>query len=247
MGRRMLPRLLSRWNVAPRRAAEQLVFDGRVAVDGRVVRDVLREVDEDLARITVDGQPVGPRAEPPTWWLLHKPVGVVTTTRDPEGRRTVLDLVAAAGPVPAGLAPVGRLDRDSSGALLLTNEHALAAALLDPQTHVEKRYVVTVRGAPSPDVLARIATTAVEVDGLVLGPMVCADVAEAPGGRRLEVRLSEGKNRQIRRRLAAEGHPVASLHRVDFGPVTLGELPAGAFRGLDAAEIAALRTATYRP
>lgn len=238
MGRRMLPRLLSRWNVASRKAAEQLVHDGRVTVDGKVVRDVLAEVDEDRARITVDGAPVGPRTAPPTWWLLHKPEGVVTTTRDPEGRRTVLDLLTDP---PPGLAPVGRLDRDSTGALLLTNDHARAATLLDPAHHVEKVYRVTVDGVPDAATLHALATTPVVIDGLRLGPMAVAVVEAVAGGAVVEVRLAEGKNRQIRRRMDHAGHPVRALHRVAFGPIALGDLAVGAWRPLTAAELAALQ------
>lgn len=236
--KRLLPRLLSRWGVASRREAEQLVHDGRVRVDGRVVRDVLREVDEDRARVEVDGARVGP-SRGAVWLAVNKPRGVVTTTRDPEGRRTVLDLVPA--PHPPGLAPVGRLDMDSAGLLLLTNDHALSAALLDPATHVDKRYRVKIRGRPSDEALTRLRTETVEDEGLVLGPMDVVVAREAPRSTWLDVTLREGKNRQIRRRLAREGHDVEVLVRVAFGPIALGDLVAGAWRPLTAAEVAALR------
>jgi 23S rRNA pseudouridine2605 synthase len=232
----MLPRLLSSWNVASRKAAEAWVAAGRVRVDGRVVRDVCAWVEEG-ARIEVDGAPVGPRAGGATWLALNKPRGVVTTTRDPEGRRTVLDLVPSP---PPGLAPVGRLDLDSAGLLLLTDEHALAARLLDPASHVRKTYRVKVEGSPDDEVLARLAAPAT-LDGMDLGRMEVAVAARNPRSTWLEISLSEGKNRQIRRRAEAVGHPVQVLVRVRFGPIELGELPPGRTRPLRPEELAALR------
>lgn len=236
----MLPRLLSRWNVLPRKAAEQAVHDGRVRVDGRVVRDVTRWIDE-AAHVEVDGRAVGPRGGGPTWLLLHKPRGVVTTTRDPEGRPTVIDLLGDA--VVPGLAPVGRLDLDSQGVLLLSDEHAVAARLLAPETHVTKRYRVKVRGHPDEAVLDALRTTSLTVDDLVLGPMAVAVASRTPAATWLDVTLTEGKNRQIRRRLAAVGHDVETLVRVAFGPIGLGELAPGAWRALTSDEVAAIRDA----
>lgn len=238
----MLPRLLSRWNVASRKQAEQLVHDGRVTVDGRVVRDVLAEVDE-RARVTVDGERVGPAAEL-AWIALNKPRGVITTTSDPEGRRTVLDVV---GSTVRGLAPVGRLDLDSGGLLLLTNDHALAAALLDPATHVTKTYRVKVRGQVEDAVLERLGRETVEVDELVLGPVRATVSARGPSSTWLDVSLAEGKNRQIRRQLAYYGHEVLVLVRTAFGPIALGGLAAGASRRLTPAEVARLRAAVGKP
>jgi len=232
----MLPRLLSRWNVASRKQAEQLVHDGRVTVEGRVVRNVLAEVDE-RARITVDGEVVGPAPEL-AWLALNKPRGVITTTHDPEGRRTVLDLV---GSTLRGLSPVGRLDLDSGGLLLLTNDHALAAALLDPATHVTKVYRVKVRGNVEDAVLDRLGRETLEVDGLVLGPIQATVSARGPSSTWLDVTLAEGKNRQIRRQLGYYGHEVLVLVRTAFGPIALGGLAAGASRRLTAAEVADLR------
>lgn len=234
----MLPRLLSRWNVLPRKAAEQAIHDGRVRVDGRVVRDVTRWVDE-AARVEVDGRAVGPRTVEDTWIVLHKPRGVVTTTRDPEGRTTVLDLVGSS--VVAGLAPVGRLDLDSQGVLLLTDAHELAARLLAPETHVAKRYRVKVRGHPDEALLDALRTTSLAVDGLVLGPMAVAVDARTPAATWLDVTLTEGKNRQIRRRFSAVGHDVETLVRVAFGPIGLGDLAPGAWRPLSRDEVSALR------
>ncbi|MEQ1508666.1 MAG: pseudouridine synthase [Myxococcota bacterium] len=240
----LLPRWLSRARVASRRAAEQLVADGEVRVNGAVCRDVLRLVDPDRDVILVRGVPV--RAVPATTWLaLNKPAGVVCTTRDPEGRRTVLDLVAEEGATVPGLAPVGRLDRASAGLVLLTDDHALAARLLDPASHVAKVYRVKVRGHPDDAALGALRHDTLVDDGWVLGPMEVTVDAVRPRSTWLGIVLREGKNRQIRRRLDAVGHPVELLIRTAVGPVTLsvpggGELPVGAIRPLTDAERAAL-------
>ncbi|MFM2161880.1 MAG: hypothetical protein RLZZ383_1392 [Pseudomonadota bacterium] len=231
----MLPRWLSAWNVASRREAEAWVAAGRVRVDGRVVRDVTAWVLEG-ARVEVDGARVGPASAPPQWWMLHKPRGCVTTTHDPEGRPTVMTLV----PPAAGLAPVGRLDRDSQGLLLLTQDHGLAASLTAPETHVTKVYRVKVRGRPSERAMLRLRTTTLHQEGLALGPLGLAPLEETSRGSWWEVTLTEGKNRQIRRRFEHEGHPVETLIRVAFGPLRLGDLRPGLARRLTAAEVAAL-------
>jgi len=237
----MLPRWLSAWNVASRRQAEAWVSQGRVRVDGRVVRDVTAWV-VDTARVEVDGVCVGPSRAPRLWWMLHKPRGVVTTTSDPAGRPTVMDLVA---PAP-GLAPVGRLDMDSQGLLLLTQDHGLAASLLAPERHVSKVYRVKVRGLPSPDTVHRLSTTSL-VDGEeVLGPMGVLALETTARSSWWQVTLSEGKNRQIRRRFDAEGHAVETLIRTSFGPLTLGPLRPGQARPLTEAEVDALRAAASR-
>lgn len=231
---RMLPRLLSGWNVASRKEAEAMVAAGRVRVNGRVIRDVCASFPE-TARVEVDGAPVGPRPSF-TWLALNKPRGVVTTTSDPEGRRTVLDLV----PPEPRLAPVGRLDLDSAGLLLLTDEHAVAARLLDPASHVRKVYRVKIEGRPTPEALEALRGPAT-LDGEVLGAMDVAVLQENPRSTWVRVVLSEGRNRQIRRRMDAAGHPVEVLVREAFGPITLGDLAPGQHRPLTAAEVRALR------
>jgi 23S rRNA pseudouridine2605 synthase len=236
--KRMLPRLLSRWNVASRKAAEAMVHGGRVTVDGRVVRDVLAMV-RDGAKICVDGEPVGPSDEA-IWWALNKPRGVLTTTHDPEGRPTVMGLLPR---VPPGFAPVGRLDKDSAGLLLLTNEHAVAAALLAPERHVDKVYRVKVEGHPTEDTLRAWRTEGLLDRGERLGPMGVEVARVEPRSTWLHVTLREGKNRQIRRRVAAAGHPVVTLIRASFGPIELGSLAPGAARPLSADEVASVRRA----
>lgn len=235
MAQRMLPRILSAWNVASRKQAEAMVAAGRVRVDGRVVRDVTAWASE-TAKIELDGVRLGPPGAF-VWWALNKPRGVITTTDDPEGRRTVLDLVVSPAP---GLAPVGRLDLDSAGLLLLTNDHGVAAKLLAPESHLEKRYRVKVTGVPTPEVLAKLGRETLEIEGLRLGPIQVTVASSAPKSAWLDVTLREGKNRQIRRQLAHHGHDVEVLIRTAFGPVELAELAPGALRPLTPLELAAL-------
>lgn len=237
----MLPRWLSAWNVASRRQAEAWIAAGRVSVDGRVVRDVTAWVLEG-ARVEVDGARVGPTAAPSRWWMLHKPRGCLTTTHDPQGRPTVMSLV----PPAPGLAPVGRLDADSQGLLLLTQDHALAAALTAPETHVAKVYRVKVRGLPDADAVGRLTTSTLHQDGLVLGPLALAPLEQTKRGSWWEVTLTEGKNRQIRRRFEAEGYAVETLIRVALGPLRLGDLRPGSARALTEAEVGALRASVSR-
>jgi 23S rRNA pseudouridine2605 synthase len=234
--------VLSKWHVASRKEAEDLVRKGRVAVNGSDGRDVARPVNPARDRIEVDGARIGPpdRASY-AYFVVNKPRGVVTTTKDPEGRRTVMDLVPGA-PAP-GLAPVGRLDQDSAGLLLLTNDHGLAARLLDPVSHVAKTYRVKVKGRVDEDVLHRMRTERVVVDGLELEPFAVAVESVGPRSTWLRITLEEGKNRQIRRQCEALGHEVEMIVRMTFGPLELGALKPGAFRPLGAAELAALRRA----
>ncbi|MFM8979609.1 MAG: pseudouridine synthase [Planctomycetia bacterium] len=247
MGERLpLERLLSRWRVASRTQAQQWVRAGRVSVAGRVTHDPRRWVDPAAEEVCVDGVRAGPPAAsgPACWLLLNKPRGVVSTTHDPEGRPTVMDLVRAHA-VP-GLAPVGRLDKASAGLLLLTDDARLADRLLDPASHLAKRYRVKVRGRVQPPMLEALRSTALEEDGLVLGPMQVEVEREGPRSCWLAVVLREGKNRQIRRRLEALGLEVEVLVRTAFGPLELGTLPAGAVRVLDPHEVAALAAAVAR-
>ena len=228
-----LPRLLSKWHVAPRREAEAMVRAGRVTVNGAVVRDVLRSVRPGRDRIAVDGAPVAPPSPASYAYLaLNKPRGVVTTTKDPEGRRTVMDLVP--GPAAPGCGLVGRLDQDSAGLLLLTNDHALAARLLDPVSHVAKTYRVKVKGRTGPEVLDRMRSERVLVDGLRLEPFDVEVESVGPRSTWLRITIEEGKNRQIRRQCEAFGHEVEMIVRMTFGPLDLGALKPGASRVLGA-------------
>ncbi len=187
--------------------------------------------------VSVDGVRVA--AERPEYWLVHKPAGVITTARDPQGRPTVVGLAPEAG---ARVFPVGRLDRDTEGLVLLTNDGALTQVLLHPSHETEREYVVTVQGRVDPETLRRLER------GI---PLEEAVTAPARAGRpawnardattRFALTLVEGRKRQIRRSLARLGHPVVRLVRVRMGPLRLGRLPPGAARRLRPEEVGALR------
>lgn len=222
--------------MASRRAAEALIRAGRVGVDG-VPATIGQSADPAHQVITVDGRPVD--AAPRAYWLLHKPRGVLTTTRDPQGRRTVVDLLPPDVP---RLFPVGRLDLETEGLVLLTNDGEVAHALLHPSLGSEREYRVTVRGLAAPATLRRLAR-GVRLDD---GPTAPARVGPARrdrsrGTTAFSLVIAEGRKRQIRRALAALGHPVVRLVRVRMGPVELGRLAPGRARPLRAAELRALR------
>jgi 23S rRNA pseudouridine2605 synthase len=242
--REPIERLLSKWRIASRTEAGRLVRAGRVRVNGAAVLDPRRVVDPERDRVEVDGRAASPPAAGTTWLAMNKPRGVVVTTKDPEGRRTVMDLL---GPrAAAGVAPVGRLDKASAGLLLLTDDAGLADRLLDPRTHLAKRYRVKVRGRPGDEALRRLREDTLVEDGLVLGPMEVEVESLGPRSAWLLVTLREGKNRQIRRRLLDVGLEVEVLVRTAVGPLALGDLAPGAVRALAPAEVAALRAAAAR-
>jgi 23S rRNA pseudouridine2605 synthase len=219
-----LARALSKLAIASRRQAIDLVLAGRVRVDGRVCRDPGALVVPERIAVVIDDAP----APPPRWQTiaLHKPRGVVTTRRDPEGRPTVYDLIADAG---HGLAPAGRLDLASSGLLVCTTDTRLSAWLTDPRSAVEREYVVTVRGRLPEAAVARFT------DGLVLGGRrhhaVAARIRKASAREtHLLVTLTEGRNREIRRMCEALECEVTRLHRIRIGGLVLGELAPGRWR-----------------
>jgi len=237
-----LQKLLAAAGVASRRAAEAWIRDGRVSVDGRVAK-LGDGADPARQRVAVDGKPlVIARHE---YWIAHKPRGVLTTTRDPEGRRTVLSLLPPGLP---RLFPVGRLDGDTEGLVLLTNDGDVTQALLHPSLGSERAYVVTVKGAVAPDTLRRLAAGGVVLDD---GPTAPAHVGppryDRPLDRtRFDLVLREGRKRQIRRVMLALGHPVVRLVRVRMGPIELGALASGRARRLRPEEVAGLRAHALR-
>lgn len=235
-----LQRFLARAGVASRRCAEELIRAGRVTVNGAVVRALGTRVDPDRDEVRVDGRPVRPQRL--VYILLHKPAGVVSTVRDPQGRKTVLDLVPDLG---VRLFPVGRLDYDSTGLLLLTNDGELAHRLTHPRFGAEKVYRVRVEGHPDEAELARLRSGVRLAEG-VTAPARVRVLGHDREGTWLEVALREGRNRQVRRMLAVLGYRVRALARVREGPLRLGALPPGAWRHLTAAEVRRLRD-TYLP
>ena len=232
-----IAKYLAHAGVASRRAAEDLVRAGRVTLDGEVIGDLGRQVAP-VADVRVDGRVVGGPEERAVW-MVNKPAGVVSTARDTHGRPTVVELVADAG---ARLYPVGRLDADTTGLILLTNDGELANRLLHPRYEVPRTYVARVGGGPVRAAALRTLRTGVELEDGVTGP---AEVRRR-GDDRLELVLHEGRKRQVRRMCAAVGHPVVELSRVGFGPLVLGSLAVGAARRLTAPEVEALRTAAAK-
>ncbi len=226
-----LARALSKLGFTSRSLAARLVIDGRVRVDGRLATDPDTWVDPRRARVEVDGRPLG-RARPRTI-LLHKPAGVVTTRRDERGRRTIYDLLP---PNLGWLFPVGRLDRETSGLLLLTNDTRLGDRLTTPASKVPKRYLVETDEPLSGAEIARLES-GISLEGCRTLPAR----ASRRAGRRLVLEIVEGRNRQVRRMLEALGRRVVSLHREAVGGLHLGRLPEGEWRELDAEEVRRLR------
>ena len=226
-----LAKFLAHGGVASRRKAEEIIAKGLVTVGGEVVRDPARDVDvgDD---VRVNGAPVA--AEAREVWAVNKPVGVVSTAREPGSRTPVVDLVETE----ARLYPVGRLDADSSGLLLLTNDGELAHRLTHPRYEVPKTYVARLKRPIAPADLERLAR-GVELED---GPTAPTQV-NRKGDREVEIVLREGRNRQVRRMLEAVDNEVVALRRVAFGPLRLGDLKEGASRRLSDNEVALLRKA----
>ncbi|HEY8257905.1 MAG TPA: pseudouridine synthase [Gemmatimonadales bacterium] len=230
-----LQRALARAGVASRRAAEALIEDGRVRVDGKVATLGMK-VDPDRQRITVSGRAVTPVRR--RWLAFHKPLGVVTTASDEEGRRTVFDLL----PDHTGLNYVGRLDVMTTGLLLLTTDGEAVHRLTHPRYHIPRRYTALVHGRPTAEV-AKAVRERVVIDGRPVAP---SDLRVRPGteGRSIvDVTLVEGRNRIVRRWCEAMGLKVDRLARLSYGPVRLGELPVGRSRPLTPREESALYAA----
>jgi 23S rRNA pseudouridine2605 synthase len=224
-----LQKLLADAGIGSRRACEKVIVSGRVSVDGRVVTELGFKADPDVSGVLVDGKPV--RVEKLVYIALNKPKGYTSTCRDPHAQRSVLDLVTG---IDERVFPVGRLDRDSEGLLLLTNDGAWANRISHPRYEVEKTYLVTIEGHPSSATLRRLEK-GVELDtGEKTAPckviLTRSDLAQ--NRSTIEVRLIEGKKRQIRRMFAAVGHPVVSILRTQIGPIKLGRLAPGTWRHL---------------
>ncbi len=242
-----IQKLLSSAGIASRRASEQLILEGRVTVNGAVVRELGSKADPARDAIRVDGRRIRTDVRQ-RYILLYKPRGYVTTRSDPEGRPTVIDLL---GRQVGYIYPVGRLDYDSEGLLLMTTDGALAEQLTHPRHDVERVYEVIVAGAPDDAAVGKLRR-GVYLDGRRTS---AADVRRGPTVKsdgvttKLTVTLFEGRNRQVRRMCQAVGHPVRSLTRVRMGPLTLGRLRPGEWRDLTAAEVTALkgRPAARRP
>lgn len=239
MSEMRLQRALARAGVASRRAAETLITEGRVRVDGKVATLGMK-VDPARQRITVGGRAV--KLQERRWLAFHKPLGVVTTASDEEGRRTVLDFI----PHPAGLTYVGRLDVMTTGLLLLTTDGEAVHRLTHPRYHIPRRYTALVHGRPTADV-AQAVKQRVDVDGRTVRPLETRVRPGAEGRSILDVTLEEGRNRIVRRWCEAMGLKVERLARLSYGPVRLGDLPPGRSRPLTPREEAAVYRAIHMP
>lgn len=244
-----LQKILAHAGVASRRAAEEMIVAGRVKVNGQVVTQLGARADPLRDRIEVDGRALprpqaGSFAGKMVYILLHKPAGVVTTAKDTHGRPTVLDLLAGARLKERGVRvyPVGRLDADTTGLLLLTNDGDLTFRLTHPRYGVEKEYHALIRGTPNREVV-RSLREGVEIEGEMTAPARVDGLGREDGNTRLRIVIHEGRKRQVRLMAAAVGHPVIELKRVRYGPLTLGELQPGKWRYLAIHEVHALRKA----
>lgn len=233
-----LQKYLSMAGVTSRRAGEQMIRDGRVKVNGVTVTEMGTQVDPEKDRVEVDNRPVR-MVQANTYLLLYKPEGYLTTMKDPFGRPTIRELVADAG---TRVFPVGRLDMDTSGLLVLTDDGELANRLTHPSFGVEKEYLARIHGLPSMETLNQLARGVKLEDGMTAP----AQVRLVKGGRPTSVvslTIKEGRNRQVRRMMTVVGHKVVSLKRVRFGPLTLTGMKAGEWRKLTAAELSQLKRA----
>jgi 23S rRNA pseudouridine2605 synthase len=235
-----LQKILAHAGVGSRRQCEDLITAGRVSVDGRPVRELGTRVDPAQQRICVDGQPI--KTEHLVYWVVNKPRGYLCTNHDPAGRPRAIDLVPH---VSQRVYTVGRLDEDSEGLLLLTNDGELAFRLMHPRFGVEKTYLVQVAGSPSPEDIGQLLKGVWLSDGHVRARHVKRMKTQGDSTW-LRIVLSEGKNREIRRMLARLEHKVLRLRRIALGPIELGRLAAGKSRKLSAPEIASLRRSTER-
>jgi 23S rRNA pseudouridine2605 synthase len=227
-----LAKYLAHAGVASRRASEEIIAAGRVRVLGKVVTDPARDVD-DTVEITVDGVAISAAERPKLVYALHKPAGVVSTARDPQGRPTVVDYVADT----ERLYPVGRLDVDTTGLILLTNDGDLANKLTHPRYGIAKTYRVKVVKPPVKPHQLELLRKGVELDDGMTAPAMARRIAADT----IEITIREGRNRQVRRMVEAVGHRVKTLQRIQFGPLKLGGLAEGTHRRLNPREVEQLR------
>ena len=227
-----LVKYLAHAGVASRRASELIIADGRVTVNGRIVTDPARDVHDELT-VKVDGKRVKTSSQTLVVYLINKPAGYVSTAKDPQDRRTVVSLV----PSSQRLYPVGRLDFDTTGLMLLTNDGELAHKLTHPKFEVPRTYRARIANTPINEPAMRALRDGVELED---GPTAPAKVRRLASNH-LEITIHEGRKRQVKRMFEAVGHPVRALERVAFGPLRLGSLEVGDHRALSASEIERLR------
>jgi len=236
-----LQKILSAAGVASRRASEQLILEGRVTVNGETIRELGAKADPEKDAIKVDGRRIKTDVAQ-RYIVLYKPKGYVTTRKDPEGRRTVMDLIDDS----QYIYPVGRLDYDTEGLVLMTTDGDLAARLMHPRHEVDKEYEVIVLGIPDPRAIEKLKK-GVYIEGGRTSPAHVHIGSTVKGSRpttRLNITIHEGRNRQIRKMCSTVGLPVRDLRRIRMGPITLGRLKPGQWRELTPQEVRALAKAS---
>ncbi len=231
-----LNKFLAQAGITSRRKADELIRKGCVRVDGKVVLEPGLRVNPAIQKVEVEGKPV--RLPPPVYYLFYKPAGYLTALSDPHGRRTIAEFLKK---LPVRVFPVGRLDADTEGLLLLTNDGDLAHRLLHPRFGIKRVYHATVRGHPSPEVLKRLIREGVEVEGRRVYPKSIKILGKTSRTTTLEVVVGEGRKREVRKIFASVGHPVIKLKRVAFGPLLLKGLRPGEIRPLSPKEIRVLK------
>lgn len=221
-----LQKILAKAGIASRRKAEEHILAGRVAVNGTIIKELGIKVDPENSIITFDGKPI--EKEKFVYILLNKPTGYVTTLSDPQGRPIVTDLLQG---ISQRVFPVGRLDYDTEGALLLTNDGSLGQFIQHPRYEVNKTYIAKVAGIPTSSKIRQLES-GVEIEGYKTWPAKVRIIAQNQSSSTLELIIHEGKKRQVRKMLAAIDHPVKSLKRTAYGRLRLGNLPRGKYRFL---------------
>jgi len=239
MGEERLQKVLAHAGIASRREAEKIILDGRVKLNGVVVDALGIKADPEKDSIEVDGKRIS-ADEKKVYYVLNKPARCVTTMSDPQGRRTVKDLL---GEIKERAYPVGRLDFDTTGVLIITNDGELANALAHPKKEIDKCYRARVEGIPSEDALEKLRCGIELKDGLT-APAKVRLLEKREGEASVEIIIHEGRNRQVKRMCDAVGHRVTRLTRVSFGPITAERMRPGQLRPLTAKEIAALKALT---
>jgi len=227
---------LAKAGVSSRRAAERLIIKGRISINGKIIRTLGTKADIERDEIAVDGQPIK-RYQPKMYLMLNKPRGFVTTLRDPKGRPTIGHLIKD---LSLRVFPVGRLDYDAEGLLLLTNDGVLSHILQHPKYKVPKTYHVKVKGIPSSFAITKLKK-GVPLDGRMTLPAKIRKISQTKRNTWLEITITEGRRRQIKRMCELVGYPVLRLKRVCFGSLRLGSLPPGAYRYLNNQEIQRLK------
>jgi 23S rRNA pseudouridine2605 synthase len=238
-----LNKFLAHAGVCSRREADRWIAEARVSVNGRVVTELGEKIDPDRDKVAVNGRPVRGAEERPVYILMNKPAGRVVSVKDPFGRPTVLDLL---GHLPVRVYPVGRLDQDTEGALLLTNDGAMALKLTHPRYGIGKIYEVRVEGEPAEADLDKVRG-GLFLEGRRTAPARVRGLKHGRGWALLEVEIREGRKREIRKLFEAVGFPVEHLKRVDFAGLTLEGLKTGEWRYLNKKEIERLRAISASP